>query len=74
MAFRKLFNGAGPCIPGERNRPPAIERLPEVIDWINSRSYAVRPFARPFGRASAGLPWSGNFWQGFAFILQEVFP
>lgn len=52
MAFRKLFNVAGPCIPGEHYMIPAVERLPDVLGLIESRQYFVIHAARQSGKTT----------------------
>ncbi|MDR3155088.1 MAG: ATP-binding protein, partial [Deltaproteobacteria bacterium] len=50
--YRKLFNIAGPCVPGEHYMLPAAERLAEVDSLIADRQYFVLHAPRQSGKTT----------------------
>ena len=50
--MKKLFNIAGPCIPGEHYMLPALERNPGIRSLIDNKQYFVIHAARQTGKTT----------------------
>ena len=50
--MEKLFNIAGPCIPGEHYMLPALQRNPEIKSLIDKKQYFVIHAARQTGKTT----------------------
>ena len=50
--MKKVFNIAGPCIPGEHYMLPPLDRLPGVMSIIDGRGYFVLHAARQSGKTT----------------------
>jgi hypothetical protein len=50
--MKRIFNIAGPCIPGEHYLLPTLERLPEISRLIENKQYFVIHAARQTGKTT----------------------